>query len=50
MPKKEIEYNCTVIFTEGWQERMTQAFVELYYDRLRRGEPVSKEEKEEKPV
>jgi hypothetical protein len=47
MPKKETEYTCTAIFTEGWQERLTQAFVELYYDRLKRGLPVTEEQGQE---
>ena len=31
------EYTCTVEFTEGWQKRVTDAFVSLYYKRLEKG-------------
>lgn len=31
---KKQEYTCTVVFTEGWQKRVTEAFVDLYYQRL----------------
>lgn len=29
------EYTCTVTLTEGAERRITEAFVELYYNRLR---------------
>lgn len=29
------EYTCTVEFTEGSEQRITQAFVDLYYRRQR---------------
>lgn len=29
------EYTCTVTYTEGYEQRITEAFVELYYNRLR---------------
>ena len=32
--KKE-EYTCTVEFTEGSEQRITEAFVELYFNRQR---------------
>lgn len=39
MPKriKPEDYTCTVEFTPGWEKRFTQAFVDLYYQRLERG-------------
>ena len=33
--KKDEEYTCTVVFTEGSVQRITEAFVELYYNRHR---------------
>ena len=47
MARKKTEYTCTVTFTEGWQERLTQGFVDLYYDRLKRGVPVTEEQAQE---
>lgn len=47
MAKKK-EYKCTVEFTEGWQERITQAFVDLYYQRLEGIHGGKREEKKEK--
>jgi len=47
MARKKTEYTCTVTFTEGWQERLTQGFVDLYYNRLKRGEPVTEEQAQE---
>ncbi len=32
---KKNEYTCTVEFTEGSEQRITEALVELYYNRLR---------------
>ena len=29
------EYKCTVTYTEGYEQRITEAWVELYYNRLR---------------
>ncbi len=29
------EYTCTVTYTEGYEQRITEAWVELYYNRLR---------------
>lgn len=34
------KYTCTVEFTEGWQERVTNAFVALYYQRLALGKDM----------
>ena len=43
---KKQEYTCTVILTDGWQKRLTDAFVDSYYQRLQGiGEP-EKEKKE----
>ncbi|MCI8585547.1 MAG: hypothetical protein HFI92_06555 [Lachnospiraceae bacterium] len=41
------EYTCTVEFTEGWQERVTNAFVSLYYQRLAQGKETKPEENPE---
>lgn len=43
---KPEDYTCTVEFTEGWEQRFTQALVDLYYQRLERGAEnlVNKEE------
>ena len=35
MPRTSEEYTCTVVFTEGSDKRITEAFVDLYYDRQR---------------
>lgn len=40
--KKE-DYTCTVHFTEGSDQRITEAFVDLYYRRLR---GLTKQDKE----
>jgi len=40
------EYTCTVEFTEGWQKRVKDAFVSLYYKRLKKGK--ENEQKENK--
>jgi len=47
MARKKTEYTCTVTFTEGGQERLTQGFVDLYYSRMKRGEPVTEEQAQE---
>lgn len=39
------EYTCTVEFTEGWQKRMTEAFVSLYYKRLKQGKETDQKGK-----
>lgn len=36
--RKQIEIKVNVVMTEGAEERITQAFVDLYYDLLARGE------------
>ncbi len=33
--KTNEEYTCTVVFTEGSEQRITEALVELYYNRQR---------------
>ncbi|MCI8374959.1 MAG: hypothetical protein HFI29_05935 [Lachnospiraceae bacterium] len=48
---KKQEYTCTVTFTDGWQKRVTDAFVDLYYQRLQRiGEPDKKKKEQEVPA
>ncbi len=44
--RNNIEYTCTVTFTEGWEKRVTEAFVDLYYKRQREGKPLLSETKE----
>ena len=34
MAKKENTYTCTVEYTEGCEKRLTQALVDIYYNRL----------------
>lgn len=29
--KEKVEYTCTVTYTEGWEKRVTEAFVDLYF-------------------
>ncbi len=43
--QKKYEYTCTIEYTEGWQQRVTDALVSLYYQRLRqgKGQPKDKE-------
>lgn len=45
MAKKK-EYRCTVVYTEGWEKRVTEAFVDLYYKRIQIG-AEEKDKKEE---
>lgn len=42
------EYTCTVEFTEGWQKRVTDAFVSLYYQRVKQGKEELLEKKSER--
>lgn len=35
MAKANDEFTCTVEFTEGSEQRITEAFVDLYYSRQR---------------
>lgn len=35
MVKAEDEFTCTVEFTEGSEQRITEALVDLYYNRQR---------------
>ena len=35
MAKKEEEYTCTVEYTEGSEQRLTEALVGIYYQRKR---------------
>ena len=35
MAKANDDFTCTVEFTEGSDKRITEAFVDLYYDRQR---------------
>ena len=42
------ESTCTVEFTEGWQERVTDAFVSLYYQRVAQGKELKPEKDPEK--
>ena len=42
------EYTCTVEFTEGLQERVTDAFVSLYYQRVAQGKELKPEKDPEK--
>lgn len=35
MAKANDDFTCTVEFTEGSERRITEAFVDLYYDRQR---------------
>ncbi|MSA02941.1 hypothetical protein GKG47_14230 [Lactonifactor sp. BIOML-A3] len=37
MAKESKEIKCTVEFTEGYQERLTQALVDIYYQRKAKG-------------
>lgn len=49
MAKKEEEITCTVEFTEGAQQRFTDAFVDLYY-KIKKGiskGPLPEDEKKE---
>lgn len=32
--KKEKKYTCTAVYTEGCGERLTEALVDVYYNRL----------------
>lgn len=32
--KKEKKYTCTAIYTEGCEQRLTEALVDVYYNRL----------------
>ncbi len=31
--KKKTEYTCTAVYTEGCEKRLTEALVEVYYNR-----------------
>lgn len=44
MAKQEKEYTCTVEYTEGCEQRFTEALVNLYYQRKRDKELKGKEE------
>lgn len=35
MAKQEKEYTCTVEYTEGCERRLTEALVDIYYQRQR---------------
>jgi hypothetical protein len=35
MAKQEKEYTCTVEYTEGCERRLTEALVDIYYQRKR---------------
>lgn len=35
MAKKESTYTCTAEFTEGCEKRLTEALVDIYYNRKR---------------
>ncbi len=44
---KKQEYTCTVVLTEGWQKRLTDALVDLHYQRLKQGKEIpGRKEKE----
>ena len=32
--RKKREYTCTAIYTEGCEQRLTQALVDIYYNRI----------------
>lgn len=32
--KKEKKYTCTAIYTEGCEKRLTEALMDVYYNRL----------------
>lgn len=34
MAKKDKKYTCTAVYTEGCGERLTEALVDVYYNRL----------------
>lgn len=40
MARKQQEYTCTVTLTDGWQQRLTDAFVDLYYKRKEQGKEM----------
>lgn len=35
MAKKEVNYTCTAEYTEGCDRRLTEALVDIYYNRLK---------------
>lgn len=43
--KERQKYTCTVTYTEGYERRITEAFVELYYERLEGIVPMKSQEK-----
>lgn len=54
MAKKEVKYTCTAEYTEGCDRRLTEALVDIYYNRLRGISGIGKEPeaevKEETPA
>lgn len=45
MAKKEKEYTCTVEYTEGFEKRLTEALMDIYYSRKLKGETLKKNDK-----
>ena len=43
--KREKNYTCTVTYTEGCEKRLTEALVDVYYNRLNGITPPPKIEK-----
>lgn len=43
--KKKKKYTCTVTYTEGCEKRLTEALVDVYYNRLNGITPPPKIEK-----
>lgn len=43
--KKKNKYTCTVTYTEGCEKRLTEALVDVYYNRLNGITPTPKTEK-----
>ena len=48
--KKEKKYTCTAVYTEGCSERLTEALVDVYYNRLHGISSPPKDTKDTKEV